>query len=88
MSASLIGPESQAPVLLSIRSRWFRRRVGHASLRSRSPRMRRCKHWSEWFGEPGFWARFIGGAADIFGFIQTIVHAADDPVEIEVVGGD
>ncbi len=52
-------------------------------------RMRRgCKHWPEWFGEPRLWARFERGAAVIFGFIQTIVHAADDPVRIEGNGGD
>ena len=49
--------------------------------------MRRCKHWPAWYGEPRFWARFARGAGDNFGFIQTIVHAADDPVEIEGVGG-
>ncbi len=37
--------------------------------------MRRCKRWSEWFGEPCFWARFETGAGDIIGFIQTIVLA-------------
>ncbi len=75
MSASLIGHESQAPLCFCLRCLWFRLGVGHASLRSRSPRMRRCKHWSEWFGEPCFWARFETGAGDIIGFIQTIVHA-------------
>ncbi len=69
-------------------SRWLRHRVGHASLRSRSPQLRRCKHWSEWFGEPGFWARLIEAKGDIFGFIQTIVHAGTILVGIEGSGGD
>ena len=43
--------------------------VGHASLRSRARfNLARCRHGSEWEGEPRFWSR--SSAADIRGFIQ------------------
>ena len=85
MSASLIGYESQAPFLRPV---WFRLRVGHASLRSRSPHEAALQALVGVVWRALLMDALERGAADISGFIQTLVHAADDPVGIEGSGGN
>ena len=81
MSASLIGPVSQqgaVSVLWSLL--WSRLGAGHASLRSRTqdPTAWRCTHWSDG-GKSHAFGRALRGAADICGFIRTIVHTPTNP---------